>query len=87
MVYGVKTENGGISVYQSYPDHSTCSLLTALCVFEGENKRPTKAYCISAMSEELELWIETVKLTPNGDHFTCDKDFYSMQKKKLFIVF
>lgn len=87
MVYGVKTENGGVSVYQSYPDHSTCSLLTALCVFEGENKNPRKAYFISTTSEEQELWIETVKLTPNGFHFTCDNDFYCMSKKDVIDSF
>lgn len=72
MDYGVETENGGITVYCNFADHSTVDLATIICVFEGAEDNPEKAYYLSTTTGIYRMEINKLVLTEDKNHFTDD---------------
>lgn len=87
MLYGTKTEKGGISVWHYYPDHSSCDVLTSICIFEGSEENPQRAYYLSTSTENYDFWIETVKLTKYKGHFETDKCYFELKKEEVIKYF
>ena len=83
MDYGVETENGGIMVYCNFANHSTVDLATIICVFEGAEDNPQKAYYLSTTTENYRMEINKLVLTEDKNHFTDDiESLYKMSKRE-----
>ena len=82
MDYGVETEKGGIMVYCNFADHSTVDLATIICVFEGAEDNPEKAYYLSTTTGNYRMEINKLVLTEDKNHFTDDiESLYKMSKQ------
>lgn len=88
MDYGVETENGGIMVYCNFADHSTVDLATIICVFEGAEDNPEKAYYLSTTTGNYRMEINKLVLTEDKNHFTDDiESLYKMSKQEKINCF
>ena len=88
MDYGVETKNGGISVYCGFADHSTVDLGTIICVFEGAEDNPEKAYYLSTTTGNYRMEINKLVLTEDKNHFTDDiESLYKMSKQEKIDCF
>lgn len=88
MHYGVETEKGGIMVYCNFADHSTVDLATIICVFEGEEDNPEKAYYLSTTTGNYRMEINKLVLTEDKNHFTDDiESLYKMSKQEKIDCF
>lgn len=87
MLYGVKTKKGGISVWHYYPDHSSCDVLTSICVFEGPEEKPERAYYLSTSTENYDFFLETVKLTKYKGYFETDRCYFELKKEEIIKYF
>lgn len=88
MDYGVETENGGITVYCNFADHSTVDLATIICVFEGAEDNPEKAYFLSTTTGIYRMEINKLVLTEDKNHFTDDiESLYKMSNQEKIDCF
>ena len=88
MDYGVETEKGGIMVYCNFADHSTVDLATIICVFEGAEDNPEKAYYLSTTTGNYRMEINKLVLTEDKNHFTDDiESLYKMSKQEKIDCF
>ena len=88
MDYGVETENGGITVYCNFADHSTVDLATIICVFEGAEDNPEKAYYLSTTTGIYRMEINKLVLTEDKNHFTDDiESLYKMSNQEKIDCF
>ena len=88
MDYGVETENGGITVYCNFADHSTVDLATIICVFEGAEDKPEKAYYLSTTTGIYRMEINKLVLTEDKNHFTDDiESLYKMSNQEKIDCF
>lgn len=88
MDYGVETENGGIMVYCNFADHSTVDLATIICVFEGAEDNPEKAYYLSTTTGIYRMEINKLVLTEDKNHFTDDiESLYKMSNQEKIDCF
>ena len=88
MDYGVETENGGIMVYCNFADHSTVDLATIVCVFEGAEDNPEKAYYLSTTTGIYRMEINKLVLTEDKNHFTDDiESLYKMSNQEKIDCF
>ena len=88
MDYGVETEKGGIMVYCNFADHSTVDLATIICVFEGAEDNPEKAYYLSSTTGNYRMEINKLVLTEDKNHFTDDiESLYKMSKQEKIDCF
>ena len=88
MDYGVETEKGGIMVYCNFADHSTVDLATIICVFEGAEDNPEKAYYLSTTTGNYRMEINKLVLTEDKNHFTDDiGSLYKMSKQEKIDCF
>lgn len=88
MDYGVETENGGITVYCNFADHSTVDLATIICVFEGAEDNPEKAYYLSTTTGIYRMEINKLVLTEDKNHFTDDiESLYKMSHQEKIDCF
>ena len=88
MDYGVETENGGITVYCNFADHSTVDLATIICVFEGAEDNPEKAYYLSTTTGIYRMEINKLVLTEDKNHFTDDiESLYKMSNQEKINCF
>lgn len=88
MDYGVETENGGIMVYCNFADHSTVDLATIICVFEGAEDNPEKAYFLSTTTGIYRMEINKLVLTEDKNHFTDDiESLYKMSNQEKIDCF
>lgn len=88
MDYGVETENGGITVYCNFADHSTVDLATIICVFEGVEDNPEKAYYLSTTTGIYRMEINKLVLTEDKNHFTDDiESLYKMSNQEKIDCF
>ena len=88
MDYGVETEKGGIMVYCNFADHSTVDLATIICVFEGAEDNPEKAYYLSTATGNYRMEINKLVLTEDKNHFTDDiESLYKMSKQEKIDCF
>ena len=88
MDYGVETENGGITVYCNFADHSTVDLATIICVFEGAEDNPEKAYYLSTTTGIYRMEINKLALTEDKNHFTDDiESLYKMSNQEKIDCF
>ena len=88
MDYGVETEKGGIMVYCNFADHSTVDLATIICVFEGAEDNPEKAYYLSTTTGNYRMEINKLVLTEDKNHFTDDiESLYKMSKQEKINCF
>ena len=88
MDYGVETEKGGIMVYCNFADHSTVDLATIICVFEGADDNPEKAYYLSTTTGNYRMEINKLVLTEDKNHFTDDiESLYKMSKQEKIDCF
>lgn len=86
--YGVETEKGGIMVYCNFADHSTVDLATIICVFEGAEDNPEKAYYLSTTTGNYRMEINKLVLTEDKNHFTDDiESLYKMSKQEKIDCF
>ena len=88
MDYGVETEKGGIMVYCNFADHSTVDLATIICVFEGAEDNPEKAYYLSTTTGNYRMEINKLVLTEDKNYFTDDiESLYKMSKQEKIDCF
>ena len=88
MDYGVETENGGITVYCNFADHSTVDLATIICVFEEAEDNPEKAYYLSTTTGIYRMEINKLVLTEDKNHFTDDiESLYKMSNQEKIDCF
>ena len=88
MDYGVETEKGGIMVYCNFANHSTVDLATIICVFEGAEDNPEKAYYLSTTTGNYRMEINKLVLTEDKNHFTDDiESLYKMSKQEKIDCF
>ena len=88
MDYGIETEKGGIMVYCNFADHSTVDLATIICVFEGAEDNPKKAYYLSTTTGNYRMEINKLVLTEDKNHFTDDiESLYKMSKQEKIDCF
>lgn len=88
MDYGVETEKGGIMVYCNFADHSTVDLATIICVFEGAEDNPEKAYYLSTTTGNYRMEINKLVLTEDKNHFTDDiESLYKISKQEKIDCF
>ena len=86
--YGVETEKGGIMVYCNFADHSTVDLATIICVFEGAEDNPEKAYYLSTTTGIYRMEINKLVLTEDKNHFTDDiESLYKMSNQEKIDCF
>ncbi len=88
MDYGIETKNGGIMVYCNFADHSTVDLATIICVFEGAEDNPEKAYYLSTTTGIYRMEINKLVLTEDKNHFTDDiESLYKMSNQEKIDCF
>lgn len=74
ILYGKKTENGGIYGWRIYRDHSSDVLITQLGVFKKENDVISKAYFLQTDNDNYDTSSCKTKLIENGRYFDYDTD-------------
>lgn len=74
ILYGKKTENGGIYGWRIYRDHSSDVLITQLGVFKKENGVISNAYFLQTDNDNYDTSSCKTKLIENGRYFDFDTD-------------
>lgn len=82
MDRGIKTENGGIFVWRSYDNHSSCDVSTLVGIFEGCDNNPTKAYMLGTNTRDLKATATPLVLNEKTGCFDYADGWYKFSEKE-----